>query len=108
MQKVYNGLDLTEAVLLKDYLVQHEIGSSVRNKGVVRRPSEGVACEVWVADDADGEEVRTLIRRFFEQRKQAELSAPPFWRCPQCREENPGQFEVCWNCGKTHASSRHA
>jgi rubredoxin len=21
------------------------------------------------------------------------------WRCPSCREANPANFEVCWNCG---------
>jgi len=21
------------------------------------------------------------------------------WACPTCGEENPGHFEVCWNCG---------
>lgn len=27
----------------------------------------------------------------------------PDWNCPSCNEENPGTFEVCWNCG--HAAS---
>ena len=22
------------------------------------------------------------------------------WTCANCREENPGGFEICWNCGK--------
>lgn len=22
------------------------------------------------------------------------------WACPACGEENPGHFEVCWNCGQ--------
>jgi rubrerythrin len=21
------------------------------------------------------------------------------WRCPTCGESNPGNFEICWNCG---------
>ncbi len=24
----------------------------------------------------------------------------PDWTCPGCEEENPGSFEVCWNCGE--------
>ncbi len=27
----------------------------------------------------------------------------PDWLCPNCREENPGSFEVCWNCGADRA-----
>jgi hypothetical protein len=100
MQKVYYTLDLTEAVLLKDHLVHNEIGASVRNKGAVRIPHEGIASEVWIADDADGEQVRTLIRDFLKQRKEAPVSPMTSWRCPHCREESPGEFEVCWSCGQ--------
>jgi predicted amidophosphoribosyltransferase len=25
------------------------------------------------------------------------------WSCPACGEENPGHFQVCWNCQKSHA-----
>lgn len=25
------------------------------------------------------------------------------WVCTQCREENPGNFDLCWNCGQSHA-----
>jgi hypothetical protein len=21
------------------------------------------------------------------------------WKCPQCKEEVPGSFDICWNCG---------
>ncbi len=24
----------------------------------------------------------------------------PSWRCKNCGEDNPGNFEVCWNCPK--------
>lgn len=26
------------------------------------------------------------------------------WRCPQCREDNPGAFELCWNCGEIRSA----
>ena len=63
MRKACYTLDLTEAVLLKDHLVQNGVGATVMNKGLVRIPYDGVASEIWVA------------------------------------EENPGEFEFCWNCG---------
>ncbi|MFO0837716.1 MAG: hypothetical protein U1D55_04255 [Phycisphaerae bacterium] len=33
-------------------------------------------------------------RRAIEARSQARAE----WRCPACGEDNPGHFEICWNC----------
>jgi hypothetical protein len=106
MRKAYFTLDLTEAVLLKDHLVHNGVGATVMNKGVVRIPYDGVASEIWVADDADGNDVRTLIRRFLNQHKEAPVAAAP-WGCQSCREANPGEFEFCWNCGEATSAPRN-
>ena len=98
MRKAYYTLDLTEAVLLKDHLVQNGVGATVMNKGLVRIPYDGIASEIWVADEVEDNEVRKLIRGFLKQRKQPPVATSP-WRCQSCREENPGEFECCWNCG---------
>lgn len=29
------------------------------------------------------------------------------WTCTNCGEENPGNFDVCWNCEQTHPSTNH-
>lgn len=29
----------------------------------------------------------------------------PDWSCPGCEEQNPGNFHICWNCGKELADS---
>lgn len=50
-------------------------------------------------------EVVDLLRR----KKQGEPMPPPpvyltdgeNWTCPQCREVNPPNFEICWNCEDT-------
>ncbi|MEM6755919.1 MAG: hypothetical protein AAF586_02030 [Planctomycetota bacterium] len=54
-----------------------------------------VARERWL-------EAVDLIRRW---RQDEELPAPPEpveagpdWACAACGEENPGHFQVCWNC----------
>lgn len=100
MRRAYSTLDLTEAVLLKDHLVQNGVAAAVLNKGATRIPHHGVATEVWVAADAAADEVRTLIRGFFLKRcKQAPERSS--WQCQQCREENPGEFELCWSCGQS-------
>ena len=39
-----------------------------------------------------------LIRRFLKARKEP-IPNKSSWRCLACREDNPSQFELCWNCG---------
>jgi hypothetical protein len=99
MHKAYYTLDLSEAVMLKDHLVHNGVAASVKNKGAVRIPYEGIASEIWIADDADGEEVRALIRDFLK--RYSDTPAISSWRCQSCREENPSEFEFCWSCGET-------
>jgi hypothetical protein len=103
MRKVYYTFDLTEAVLLRDHLVHNGVAADVTNKGLVRIPYEGVASEVWVADNAESDEVRTLIRGFLRERKETPPTVPSFWRCQSCQEESPGEFEFCWSCGQIPA-----
>ena len=39
-----------------------------------------------------------LIRRVLKARKEP-ISDKSSWRCRACREDNPSEFELCWNCG---------
>lgn len=103
MRKVYYTLDLAEAVLLKDHLVQNGVAASVLNKGAVRLPHDGVAAEVWVGEDAANDEVVDLIRDFLKRRKDAVAASAADWRCQSCGEANPGEFEVCWSCARPPA-----
>lgn len=99
VHRVYSTHDLSEAVLLKDHLLHNGIDARVRSKNVSRAPLLGVHSEVWVAGDADSDEVATLIRDFVG-RRDTPARAKRSWRCRRCREENPGEFEFCWNCRK--------
>lgn len=105
MRKVYDTLDLTEAVLLKDHLVHNGIAASVMNRGATRRRG-GIASEVWVADDAGDSNVRDLIRAFLEQQRNASDSSKSTWECPHCGEDNPGDFQQCWSCSREHAGAQ--
>jgi hypothetical protein len=40
-----------------------------------------------------------LIRRFLRASRREPTSDKSSWRCQACREDNPGEFELCWNCG---------
>jgi hypothetical protein len=100
MRKVYYTLDMTEAVLLKDHLLHSGVEASVSNTGAVRIPHEGIASEVWVSDRANDDEVRRLIHAFLQQRTDRSGDAKASWSCRECGEDSPGDFELCWNCGR--------
>jgi RNA polymerase-binding transcription factor DksA len=50
--------------------------------------------EVWVQDDAQHEEGRSLLRDLA-----ASDLAHAMGLCRQCGERVEGPFEQCWNCG---------
>ncbi len=49
-------------------------------------------------------EARFVVTRAARELWQARHTPRPDWRCPQCGESCPGNFELCWNCG---AQPRH-
>jgi hypothetical protein len=52
--------------------------------------------EVWVVEARDVPRARELILEF---ERPAPRGSPI--RCPHCTESNPGNFQLCWNCGAT-------
>ncbi len=50
--------------------------------------------QLWLDDEADLERAREVLRAHAAaSRRRGSLF------CPRCNEENPANFEVCWNCG---------
>jgi hypothetical protein len=45
-----------------------------------------------VVNPADAERARGFIDEYLN------ASSGPARKCEKCGEENPGAFEVCWNC----------
>jgi hypothetical protein len=49
---------------------------------------------------SDLAEERAADAKLLEE--QLELESPdvgkPAWTCAKCREENPGNFDICWKC----------
>jgi hypothetical protein len=57
---------------------------------------------VWVDDAADAPRARELIAEY-----QSSSAAPgPPVKCPECGEENPSSFDLCWNCGRDLTASK--
>jgi hypothetical protein len=57
-------------------------------------PFDAALPQVWVERPADAQRARALIEEFLH----APVASVPR-KCPQCSEENPGSFDLCWACG---------
>ena len=49
-----------------------------------------------ITEDADYPRALELLR----EAQAGEAAARPDWTCPECGEEVPGSFDVCWKCGE--------
>ncbi len=98
MKKLYTANHLLEAQLVLDLLENAYIPAKLFNVhaqgGVGEIPFTHAYPEVWVVRDQDFERGRAIIIAY-EQ-------TPPVTHiltCPECGEENPYNFQLCWQCG---------
>ena len=81
---------------------QHDIPSELRNHhtssllGEV--PYTSVWPEIWVGqpDFANAAELISQVRC-------GDVTGPD-WACGDCKETNPGNFDICWQCGQLTSS----
>ncbi len=96
MTKVFTSPNLAEAEMLQGILEDHSIPCVMRNQfsGITSGevPFTDNWPEVWVLREADAEAARLLLS--------TPAPVASDWQCPQCGEENEGQFTACWNCSQ--------
>jgi len=97
--RIYSANDLQEAHLLMGLLRREGIPAHVFNENAVggmgEIPFTQTWPEIWLEDDRDRARAEAVIERY----EQAPDARAPAVRCHSCGEENPAEFEVCWNCG---------
>ncbi|HVY06117.1 MAG TPA: DUF2007 domain-containing protein [Burkholderiales bacterium] len=98
MRKICSVPTLPDAHLLRGLLEREGIDARVFNENAQSLmgeiPIHHAWPEVWVMDERDTEKARALIQS---------IERPVDCRrafCPHCGEENPGNFQVCWNCAR--------
>ena len=98
MKKVYIALNLPDAHIALNLLAQVGIAAHVFNanaqSGIGEIPFTEAYPQVWVMDDEQYLRAKSIVREY--------KVAPTEHRvihCPECDEENPLNFGVCWNCG---------
>jgi hypothetical protein len=98
MKRLCRAASLPDAHILRGVLEQSGIEAHVFNEnaqsGVGQLPVTEALPEVWVADERDLARAQQVIREF-ESAPRVTASAA----CSRCGEDNPANFQVCWNCG---------
>ncbi len=98
MFRLYTAANLPEAHLVLHRLQAAGIKAKVFNENAQGGLGELPVTypEVWVEQAEDIEKGRNIIREF----EQSDVVAASRV-CAQCGEENPVNFEVCWQCGSS-------
>ena len=97
MKKVFTADNIVEVGLIRSFLEQSDILGELRNYqtssllGEV--PFTSTWPELWVAD---GQSDRAI--ELIDQLKRDQVKGPD-WLCRSCNETNPGNFDICWQCG---------
>lgn len=102
VRRLYKAANLPEAYIVVAQLRAAGVEARVFNEnaqgGLGELPFTHVYPEVWVMDDSDWTRARDVVTAY---EGGAEANAGVSVHCPDCREENPGNFQLCWNCGAT-------
>ena len=98
MRELYTSMDSARIGFYKSILdeagipcfIQNETTSQLVNMlAMVFQPT------LCITNDAQYEDALALLKPLHDQ------SLPTLeeeWVCPQCKETNPGAFELCWKC----------
>ena len=101
--KVYSNDNVTIVGSLQNYLLQHGIHAEMRNQYTSSVMGEAAFFdawpELWVLESEFSE-----TKELLDQIAGSQTAKPvgPDWICKYCRESNPGNFELCWQCTKPH------
>lgn len=100
MRKVFSSNEPSETVLIRDALLHRGVAATIQNEfsGRTAAPGFRPPAEVWVTNDQDYDEARRIVVEALAA-IDSKLDAAP-WVCPNCREENPQSFDICWNCAR--------
>lgn len=100
MIKAYTAANLQDAHILLGLLEVQGIEARILNAsaqgGLGEIPFSQAYPEIWLHHVRDVERASAVIRAF-EQPSPRHADV----RCAGCGEENPGSFDICWNCGAT-------
>ena len=100
MKRLCRASSLPDAHILRGLLEQSGIVARVFNEnaqsGVGQLPVSEAQPELWLDDERDLSRAQAVLSEF-----EAAPRVTGSLRCSRCAEDNPANFQVCWNCGAT-------
>jgi putative signal transducing protein len=93
---VFKAQNLTEAHFVKDLLLQEGIDATVTDE---HEPLAGLSIvppDVMIRRE-DEPHAREIVADYLRGRKATDSA--PDWTCPNCKEQNPDSFAICFQCG---------
>ena len=103
MQKIYSAIDLPNAYIVSNLLTEEGIETCVLNQnaqgGLGDIPFHQAYPEVWIIHEVDLARAQAVITTL-----QYAPNNTGICICPKCSEENPGHFQLCWQCGSDLSS----
>lgn len=102
VRRLYTAANLPEAYIVVDQLRAAGIEARVFNEnaqgGLGELPFTHVYPEIWVMEEGDWTRGREVVAAY---ERGCETDAGAAVRCPACGEDNPANFQLCWNCGNS-------
>jgi hypothetical protein len=99
MKPIFYDLEPARVGLFQSTLESAGIPCFIRNQhtntSMSEMPSALFFQVLCVVNDEDFDRAKAMV---IDIRDGTPANLPD-WTCAQCREEVPGGFEVCWNCG---------
>jgi hypothetical protein len=100
VHSIYKAQNVTEAHFVKDLLLQAGIDATVTDE---HEPLAGLSIvppDVMVRQ-SDESHAKEIIADYVRGRNKTDSA--PDWTCPNCNEQNPDTFAICFQCGASRA-----
>lgn len=98
MKKLIAAPNLVTAHLMADFLREAGIETVLLNQyaagAIGELPVDTSRPQLWLKNPNQEAYARSLLETF-ERRTVTSAN----WRCARCGENNPDNFDVCWQCG---------
>ncbi len=98
MKKIYSAANLPDAYIVLGLLKHAGIDARVFNQnaqsGMGEIPFTHVYPEIWLLNETEWMRAKEIIKAH----EHAPVNSGTIF-CPVCKEANPGNFQICWNCG---------
>jgi hypothetical protein len=99
MRRLYQAKDRIEAQMLRDFLADQGIETTLLGDYLAGAAGElpaNIFPEVWVVQDQDLAAAAQLLQSW--RKGPPESAGGSTWTCANCGEVLESQFQVCWRC----------